>query len=129
MEVSSCSVIATTRSRDAYLCISTSCLAISVLYVSQVFKRVILQQNKHYYFSNSVFVPLFPTYGKLALGSVKGYLLILLFNALQMSLQADVKMFPEAEIIARVCFFLLEVVVLSGLFGNVFFALKEQFIF
>lgn len=46
-----------------------------------------------------------------------------------MSLQADVKMFPEAEIIARVRFFLLEVVVLGGLFGNVFFALKEQFIF
>lgn len=49
VEVSSCSLIATTRGRDAYLCISTSCLAISVLYVSQVFKRVILQQNKHYF--------------------------------------------------------------------------------
>lgn len=63
------------------------------------------------------------------MGSVIGYLLILLFNAIQMSLQADVKMLPEAEIIARVHFFLLEVVVLGGLFRNVFFALKEQFIF
>lgn len=56
------------------------------------------------------------------------YLLVLWFDALQVFLQADVKMFPETELIARTLFFQLEIVLLGEFFRNIFFILK-MFVF
>lgn len=67
--------------------------------------------------------------GRIALWSaVNCYLLVLLFDALQMSLQADVKMCPEIELIARTPFFQLEIVVLGELFRNIFILKKVCFL-
>lgn len=43
-------------------------------------------------------------------------------------MQADVKMFPETELIARTLFFQLEIVLLGAFFRNIFFILK-MFVF